>query len=74
MMALLSPDPSSRPRIPDSIQKQGYADNAYATVRNGFIDTVLVMPGEAVGIIKPLIDYMACFFTTVTIWNMETWA
>jgi len=47
-------------------RKPGYADNAYATVKDGFInsgwkDTVLVMPGEEVEIIKPFMDYTGLF-------------
>lgn len=47
-------------------RKPGYADNAYATVKEGFInsgwkDTVLVMPGEEVEIIKPFMDYTGLF-------------
>ncbi|MXS85844.1 multicopper oxidase family protein [Nitrosomonas sp. HPC101] len=47
-------------------RKPGYADNAYATVKDGFInsgwkDTVLVMPGEEVEIIKPFMGYTGLF-------------
>lgn len=47
-------------------RKPGYADSAYATVKDGFInngwkDTVLVMPGEEIEIIKPFMDYTGLF-------------
>ncbi len=47
-------------------RKPGYADSAYATVKDGLInsgwkDTVLVMPGEEVEIIKPFMDYTGLF-------------
>lgn len=42
------------------------ASDSYATVKNGFItsgwkDTVLVMPGEEIEILKPFEDYMGLF-------------
>ncbi len=51
----------------------------YATVKDGFIDsgwkdTVLVMPGEEVNIVKPFQDYKAYFCTTATTWNTRIWA
>ncbi|MCC6915800.1 multicopper oxidase domain-containing protein [Nitrosomonas sp.] len=47
-------------------RKPGYADSVYATVKDGFInngwkDTVLVMPGEEIEIIKPFGDYTGLF-------------
>jgi len=47
-------------------RRPGYADGAYATIKDGLInsgwkDTVLVMPGEEIEIIKPFMDYTGLF-------------
>lgn len=47
-------------------RKPAYGDNTYAAIKDGFInngwkDTVLVMPGEEVEIIKPFTDYTGLF-------------
>ncbi|MXS81084.1 suppressor of ftsI/bilirubin oxidase [Nitrosomonas eutropha] len=47
-------------------RKPGHAGSAYAAIKDGFInsgwkDTVLVMPGEEVEIIKPFTDYTGLF-------------
>jgi len=60
-----------------SVSEDAEAD--YATVHEGFIDsglkdTVLVMPGEKIRIIKPSRILKACLCIIATILNMKTWA
>jgi FtsP/CotA-like multicopper oxidase with cupredoxin domain len=54
-------------------------DEAYASVRDGFVDsglkdTVLVSPGERVRILKPFGDFKAASCSIATSSNMRTWA